>query len=132
MDEFFDSGLGLLTMSSAGVLALTASKLLLGTATGLGPNGGSTRYRSHRASATRLAPRHRPNPHHLDWLYRPKSTAQSSESNDCCATNFDYRNHGFVCISWSFEGVMADRHERGPQLGGVCALPNSGEVAQMP
>ena len=53
------------------VLTLTATKQLLGTATGAGPNGGCMRYCGHRASETRLPPRHRPIPHHLDWWYRP-------------------------------------------------------------
>jgi transposase InsO family protein len=53
------------------VLTLTATKRLLGTATGAGPNGGCMRYCGHRASETRLPPRHRPLPHHLDWWYVP-------------------------------------------------------------
>lgn len=53
------------------VLTLTATKRLLRTATGAGPNGGCMRYCGHRASETRLPPRHRPLPHHLDWWYRP-------------------------------------------------------------
>jgi hypothetical protein len=56
-----------------GVRTLTATKRLLGTATGAGPNGGCMRYCGHRASETRLPPRHRPLPHHLDWWYRPRA-----------------------------------------------------------
>jgi hypothetical protein len=55
------------------VLTLTATKQLLGTATGAGPNGGCGRYCGHRASETRLPPRHRPLPHHLNWWYRPNA-----------------------------------------------------------
>ena len=53
------------------MLTLTDTKRLLGTATGAVPNGGCMRYCGHRASETRLPPRHRPLPHRLDWWYRP-------------------------------------------------------------
>jgi len=33
----------------------------------------------HRVSGTRLAPRHRPLPNHLDWWYRPDADEASSK-----------------------------------------------------
>jgi hypothetical protein len=60
------------------VLTLTGTKRLLGKATGAGPNGGCLRYCGHRASETRLPPRHRPLPLHLDWWYMPKADGDGS------------------------------------------------------
>lgn len=54
----------------------------MGTATGAEPNGVCTSYCGHRASANRLAPRHRLLPHHLDGRFRPAAEVRQGPVND--------------------------------------------------
>lgn len=61
-----------------GRLTLIATKRLLGTATGAGPNGGCTRYYGHWAPPTRRAPRHRSLLCCLDWRCRPIGAASAT------------------------------------------------------
>lgn len=63
------------------VFTLTASKRLLSTATGAGPNGGCKRYCGHRTSAALLALPHRPLSRHLDWRFRLFRDIQSRNFN---------------------------------------------------
>jgi len=59
--------------SQPGLTFIPATKRLLGDSTCPGLSGACTRYCGHRTCATRLAPRHRPILHHLDWCSRTLS-----------------------------------------------------------
>jgi len=70
------------------VLTLTATKRLLGTATGACPNGGYTRYCGHRASVTRQAP-------HLSVPCPPRQAGSSSH----CDSRWSRSNAKICSIS---------------------------------